>query len=332
MIFVLDGPDGVGKTTLAKRLAERTSGKYLHLTYRWKDKIHLYHDAAIRYAARLQPQTVVIDRWWPSEAVYAKAYRGGSQWPLYGRLADRIALKFGVMYIYCLPDSVDEAVKRHAKLKGEREEMYDDIAEVADLYLKLWHGDKRHEDKGNYIDQLILNGGLSGNWNCAYYSIGKWGHAMDLFIEHVIGAGLQWMEAQYAPALLYDEWNVSGHLAEAKYLFVGEQVNPKYREMYWPFHEYGNSSLFLTQALHEINYNERWGMWVNAFNHDGSLNQHLEMIALSKKLRIITLGNKAAAAVAKLGLPIHSAVPHPSYAKRFQKVDLVEIFKHAICE
>lgn len=331
MIFVLDGPDGVGKTTLGKRLAERTGGKYLHLTYRWKDKINLYHDAAIRWAAR-QKETVIIDRWWPSEAVYAKAYRGGSTWPLYGRMAERVAGKFGVLYIYCLPDSVEEAVDRHRKLKNEREEMYDDIADVAELYLKLWNGSKTHEDKGQYLDQLILNGGLSGRMDHVYYSIGKWGHAMDVYIDLVINAAIQWMHAQYAPALLYDQWNVSGHLCDAKYLFVGEQVNPKYREMYWPFHEYGNSSLYLTEALHAVNYQESWGMWTNAFNPDGSVNMHVEQVAMSKKLRIITLGNKAADLVDRLGLPIHAAVPHPSYAKRFKKVDLVEIFKHAICE
>ena len=38
-IIVLDGPDAVGKTTLAKKIQERVPNtRYMHLTYRWKIK------------------------------------------------------------------------------------------------------------------------------------------------------------------------------------------------------------------------------------------------------------------------------------------------------
>tara|TARA_R100000084_G_scaffold83769_1_gene39275 strand:+ start:382 stop:570 length:189 start_codon:yes stop_codon:yes gene_type:complete len=51
-IIVLDGPDAVGKTTLAKKIQERVPNtRYMHLTYRWKDKIFDYHTGAIHLAA-----------------------------------------------------------------------------------------------------------------------------------------------------------------------------------------------------------------------------------------------------------------------------------------
>jgi len=331
MIFVLDGPDGVGKTTLAKRITERLGCKYLHLGYRWKDKINLYHDAAIRRCAK-QQESIVLDRWWPSEAVYAKAYRGGSPWPMYGRMAERVAKRLCVVYVYCLPDNVQEAVSRHDELKQEREEMYDDISTVARLYLDLWHGNRNHLDQGSYIDQLILNGGVKDQLNCVRYSISQWGHVLDLFIDRLIETALDLIEMQYQPALNYSEWNVLGHLAQAKYLFVGDRVNPKYREMFWPFYEYGNSSLFLTETLHKINYKEEWGMWCNAFNHDGSLNLNVRQIAMQKPLKIITLGRVATEMVLGQGLDVYKEAPHPSYVKRFNKIDLVEVFKHAICD
>lgn len=331
MIFVLDGPDGVGKTTLAKRIVERFDCKYQHLGYRWKDKINLYHDAAIRRCAK-QKETIVLDRWWPSEAVYAKAYRGGSPWPMYGRMAERVARRFCVVYVYCLPDNVQEAVSRHDQLKQERDELYDDISNVAKLYLDLWNGNKEHVDNGHYIDQLILNGGVKNHSNCVTYSISQWGHVLDLFIDKLVDTALGLIETQYQPALNYSQWNVLGHLDEARYLFVGDQVNPKYREMFWPFYEYGNSSLFLTEALHKINYREEWGMWCNVLNHDNSINVNIYEIMMQKKLKIIALGRRAADIVSGLNLDIHSEIPHPSYVKRFRKTDLVEVFKHAICD
>ena len=38
-IIVLEGPDGSGKTTLARHLVELLGAEYLHLTYRWPTKM-----------------------------------------------------------------------------------------------------------------------------------------------------------------------------------------------------------------------------------------------------------------------------------------------------
>ena len=244
MIIILDGPDGTGKTTLAERMCTQLNAEYLHLTYRWKERIFDYHTAAIRYAARKR-RPIVIDRWWPSEAVYAKAFRGGSDWPLQGRMCDRVAKKFGVIYVYCLPDDVQSAVANHAELKQHREEMYDDIEAVADLYLKLWDGDSTHENKNQYIDQVIRNGGMTTHPDTMKYTISEWGHCMDLFIERVWAMSKAWRGMQLPDLLKYDNWNMLGHAACADYLIVGERVNPKFRELYWPFYDYGLSLIHI---------------------------------------------------------------------------------------
>ena len=75
-IIVLDGPDGAGKTTLAKYLQGHYGAKYIDMTYRWKKNQFEYHTAAIHHAIQLsQKQLVVIDRWWMSENIYADVYR-----------------------------------------------------------------------------------------------------------------------------------------------------------------------------------------------------------------------------------------------------------------
>ena len=325
-VIILDGPDGVGKTTLARELCKQLSGKYLHLGYRWKDRIFDYHTAAIRFASR-STVPVVIDRWWPSEAVYSSVFRNGSAWPLQGRLADRIARKLGAVYVYCLPDKKHN--KRFEDLKNKRYEMYTDMQDVSNLFNKLWYGDLNHEDTGNYIDFLIRSGGVKDLDGNMYYKISEHGHYLDLYAEQVIDHCRVRQELQYPPALLHNEWNLAGHLMGSEYLIVGEQVNPKSRELFWPFYEHKNSSLYLTECLHEADISEDKLMWCNAFDHTGEFNKHIGYLA--EALKVVTLGGHAADAVTEHGIAIHKELPHPSYVKRFKKVNLVEALKHAIC-
>lgn len=139
-IFVFEGPDGAGKTTLAMELKELLDARYIHLTYRFKDKMHLYHTAAIKLAARLaNKQPVIVDRWWPSEIVYADVYRGGSKFAKHYLLLEHIATLHGVVYVMCLPKDRERYLKHYEKLKGERVEMYDEgMQRVYDGYASAY--------------------------------------------------------------------------------------------------------------------------------------------------------------------------------------------------
>jgi DNA polymerase III delta prime subunit len=139
-IIVIEGPDGTGKTTLSDALREELGARYIHLTYRWKDKMHLYHLAALRTAAILaKTSPVVIDRWWPSEIAYADAYRGGSKYAKYFMRLDYAATQMGVFYVMCLPSDRERYLKHYNVLKGKRTEMYDEGMErVYDNFLEIW--------------------------------------------------------------------------------------------------------------------------------------------------------------------------------------------------
>jgi len=124
-IFVLEGPDGVGKTTLGKALVERLNGRYLHLTYRYPDNMFGYHRAAIEWCLKkAKNQHVILDRWWPSEVAYAKAYRGGTKCPYISVLLDTMALTHDIVYIWCMPHDRERVGTNFAQLKDKREEMY----------------------------------------------------------------------------------------------------------------------------------------------------------------------------------------------------------------
>jgi hypothetical protein len=329
MIIILEGPDGVGKTTLGQYMAKRLGADYIHLTYRWPDHMFEYHTAAIRWAIRKShKRPVIIDRWWPSEALYAAEFRGGSKWSQMGRMMDRVARKHGAIYVYCLPDDLVEYEKRFDKLKTEREEMYDSVLGVAKRYLKLWSGDACHEANENYADLLVRTGGVKNREDHVYYTIEKYGHIMDYFTDLVAARSAERVASQLPNSM--DNPNMLGHLKEAQYLFVGEQVNPKYNNLYWPWYDYGHSSLYLSEALQQVPAREELFMWANARDHDGLANRLIKQVVdVKPEIKVIAVGSIAAR---EAGVPIFEQVKHPAYVKRFEggTDTMREILRHAI--
>lgn len=139
-IFVLEGGDGTGKTTLANEIVRLTGAHYLHLTY----AKHLvgnmleYQTDAMRAAIELSKFfPVVIDRWLPSEYVYAHAFRDGKveidELNATQMLED---LAGECVYVFCHPESRTEYLEAFNKLKQEREEMYNTAAGIYHEYSK----------------------------------------------------------------------------------------------------------------------------------------------------------------------------------------------------
>lgn len=166
-IIVLEGPDGVGKTALAMALQEYLGARYIHLTYRWKDKMDLYHYSAIRNCAHLaQHQPVILDRWWVSEIMYAEAYRGMSKFMKRHFLLELIASKIGAVYVVCLPEDRERYIKHYNVLKGNRVEMYNEgMEKVFDLYtdfyktyMSLKENVVRYDLFQNYNDNSVSRG------------------------------------------------------------------------------------------------------------------------------------------------------------------------------
>ena len=74
-IIVLDGPDAAGKTTLAEHLIEMNQGNgvILHATYRFKDKIPIYHGVLLRKAIRFEVKSEVESEVLRSGTEYSSA-------------------------------------------------------------------------------------------------------------------------------------------------------------------------------------------------------------------------------------------------------------------
>ncbi len=124
-VFVLEGPDGAGKTTLAKTLQRKLGAHYLHATYKFKGRMAAYHWAIARQAIRLaQEKPVILDRWWPSEIVYSNVYRNGPEQNYHYKDLHSVAKLYGFSYIFCCPTRWEHYWEFYQKHYTKDKEMY----------------------------------------------------------------------------------------------------------------------------------------------------------------------------------------------------------------
>lgn len=129
MIYILEGADGTGKSTLANALQEHTKGHLMHLTFNKHWDMQAYYLAAYNAAIELSNyQDVIIDRWIPSEVVYGHVFRKGPSFD-----TSNIPQFEDVKYIYCWNEN---AVENHLKNSEKRAEMFDDMSHVVAAFDK----------------------------------------------------------------------------------------------------------------------------------------------------------------------------------------------------
>lgn len=126
-IYILEGPDGTGKSTLAEELQRETKGHLMHLTFNKYWDMQAYYMAAYNAAIELSNyQDVIIDRWIPSEIVYGSVFRKGPSFK-----TSNIPEFDNAKYIYCWNE---KAVENHLKNKEVRKEMFDDMTDVVNTF------------------------------------------------------------------------------------------------------------------------------------------------------------------------------------------------------
>jgi len=134
-MFIIEGPDATGKTTLAHKLG----GQYFHCSYDPSWNIEAYHRLIAHTAGKLEQTAnvpVVIDRLCLSEAVYGERFRDGPSYDT-AALMQEIIAAYKPTLILCTADPNE----RYNAIK--RAEMFDTVEGLADLYAK-------HVGTGNY--------------------------------------------------------------------------------------------------------------------------------------------------------------------------------------
>jgi thymidylate kinase len=186
-IICLEGPDAVGKTTLARAFKDEWGAKVIHATYRFKKRMPAYQAAlffkALEYS---RDNLVILDRHWISECVYSAVYRGGHKWPETTFRWDRLFERFGVLTVLCLPESVEAAIRRHRE-NLDPDHPYDDatFAQVTERYLDLWHGNI-FNDGMDWVGKLSRQGGVNERLDFVRYRIVEEGRDIKSFMTYCL--------------------------------------------------------------------------------------------------------------------------------------------------
>lgn len=145
-LIILEGPDGVGKSTLAQALCDKYQGHYFHAT--WTKELEPYMDKYIgeimHNALRVAEHRVaIVDRCWVSEYIYDAVYRQRSDFEDFYNRMD--ALCRSAVKVRCLPKSRKKYLSAYEELLKQREEMYNEKIDVLyDTYQTFFFSDPRN--------------------------------------------------------------------------------------------------------------------------------------------------------------------------------------------
>lgn len=138
-VYILEGPDGSGKTTLGQKLADVHNCEYVHLTY-YKDEEAMrtqFYDVIRRI--NTQKKGFVVDRFILSNIIYGIVFHNCKfvdGWKMFLDALCRDWLK-GKEIVICLPSDKQAYLEHFKKMTEEREEMYcsvEDMSKIYDLY------------------------------------------------------------------------------------------------------------------------------------------------------------------------------------------------------
>lgn len=283
-VVVIEGPDGAGKTTLAR---EAQHLEYIHFgpPPKWKNGAWLqYFDLLKDLWENPRPDGVVIDRFIYGELIYGPILRGGTDltWA-HVRMLERVLMGLSAQLVVCIPPWQIVWDNWQKNLADELIQDEDQMFQVYTFYQDLL------KDKNRMIPRSLFD-----------------------YTDHSASMSTPDTERK---VWFRNEGPGIGLFAPGNILMVGEEVNTRTGLDGWPFVALGGSSLWLAQLMEEANIPEHGLYWVNATTNGSPT--HARFTDILAPERIIAMGARAQIWCKTNGL-LCEPVEHPQYHKRFR--------------
>lgn len=191
MIFVIDGVDASGKTTLARCMADKLNCEYVHHTFEkhWSQRALFEHHLNFLDIYN-EGEHLIIDRSWASCVIYGRIFRNNGN-EINARLVERLLITLGCIQIFALPERMLWQNK-FEQMCEEREEMYSNnlekMCQVYEDYFYLCCGsdnNKSIDRLKDYGDFIADHGGMfTHRENCYAYDMYR--HDIEAFADDKI--------------------------------------------------------------------------------------------------------------------------------------------------
>lgn len=294
MLVVIEGCDGVGKSTLAANLAQRMGEAHTRMMHYGPPVRHpleeYVHD--LEWYRPMRTDHVVVDRLHYGELIYGPLYRGETKLGTAGRdYVDMFLRTRGAVIVYVRP-SPD-----HRQRMTERGEDYlkeEDVTHVLEAY-------ERVAADAVVIEPIVVNG-----------------YPTDEDVTRIVRQARR--EEHRADHVGERFTTLVGEPLLPEILLLGERRaevrkgRPEYTSAFVPYPD--TSGYYLLGALPRRRLPEI--ALANACEED----VHQLWRTLGRP-RVVTLGRQAEKECLKAGVP-HGVVPHPQYVRRFHNGRQVE--------
>ncbi len=159
-LIILEGADGVGKSTLGLRLAREMGGFYFHATAT-KTLIPAMRDYQINLMENIEDNAklgrcIVMDRFWPSELIYGSIFRPDNPHGFSFRELEARCDALDTIYVCCFSDT---AIARHEAGHKDPKHPYDDTSfrKVCGMYDAFYSDNAGNPD---FIDYRMERDGV----------------------------------------------------------------------------------------------------------------------------------------------------------------------------
>lgn len=160
-IFIVEGPDGTGKTTMCNILSKLHNIPIVHLTYFEKQTdMEQQYKRVFQLIYSLGTENnengIIFDRFIASNIVYSQVYKNSKESPWIHKielLLATICNIIDVTFISCLPADKQDYLNHYKDIASNRDELYGDdiekMGKVYDVYKAVFEAEKNilyHKD------------------------------------------------------------------------------------------------------------------------------------------------------------------------------------------